>query len=243
MDAESPQVSWLDYFSGGVPSGEYFRLMLEHLRDIVNNTQGRLSLRVTGLAYVGLVGYFEAFCKDHFASIINIVPSSTRNLAARGQDTTIDAVLLVDAQTSLSHQLGFLLAEKFDFGTAQKINALYNALLLVTPFSKAEALNFDRILRDRHLLVHHGGTYTTSYLKGRSKHVPESEKERPFWDGLQITPDQFRSDASFLEAIGRKTLRSTHAATTRLASESVSSLDPERQKALEAFLWWGSEDG
>ena len=43
-----------------------------------------------------------------------------------------------------------LLAEKFDFGTPQRVNALYGSLLTVTPFSKDEASTYDRILRDRH---------------------------------------------------------------------------------------------
>lgn len=150
--AESPEeLTWLDYFSGGVPTGEYFRMTLEDLRKLVAPTGGEFSRTLIEVCYIGLVSYFEAFCKDHFAAIVNILPTTAIRLRDKGQDTMVDVAVLLRTKADLTSQVGFLLAEKFDFGTPQKVNALYGALVTVTPFSKDEASTYDRILRDRHL--------------------------------------------------------------------------------------------
>jgi hypothetical protein len=65
--------------------------------------------------------------------------------------------------------LGFLLAEKYDFGTPKRINALFNALLKITPFGREDAKRYAALLRDRNLLVHHGGVYTLAYLEQELK--------------------------------------------------------------------------
>jgi hypothetical protein len=36
MAESAEELSWLDYFSGGVPTGEYFRMTLEDLRKLVD---------------------------------------------------------------------------------------------------------------------------------------------------------------------------------------------------------------
>lgn len=53
-------------------------------------------------------------------------------------------------------QIGFIIGERLDFGTAKEINAPYTRLLKVTPFSKDEMQHFAELLRDRNLFVHHG---------------------------------------------------------------------------------------
>jgi hypothetical protein len=152
---EFPQeIDWLDFFSGRVPTGQYLRLTLNGLRELVAAASNELPGDLIEVCYIGLVSYFEAFCKDHFASIINIVPTTVIRLRNKGYDATLDVAVLLQSKIDLTSQVGFLLAEEFDFGTPQKVNALYGALLNVTPFSKDEASVYDRILRDRHLLVH-----------------------------------------------------------------------------------------
>src|SRR5437870_3999187 len=66
----------LEYFSGGVPSGEYFRLTLEDLKSISDSDDNdqRGVNRLQELCFIGLISYFEAFCKDHFAALVNIEP-------------------------------------------------------------------------------------------------------------------------------------------------------------------------
>jgi hypothetical protein len=104
-------------------------------------------------------------------------------LREKGHDTSVDSVTLIDLKEGASYQIGFLLCEKYDFGTAQKVNALYSALLKLTPFSKDEAATYARVLRDRNLLVHHGGTYTARYLAQLTGEA-ETDPARPFMDSL-----------------------------------------------------------
>jgi hypothetical protein len=67
----------LDYFSAGVPAGAVFWSVLEDIRKI----SAQLAMpergiqRIQEICFVGSISYFEAFCKDHFASLINIEPS------------------------------------------------------------------------------------------------------------------------------------------------------------------------
>ena len=158
----------LDYFSGGVPAAGYFAMTLDDLRVI---SQSEASEKANGISrlqeicFIGLMSYFEAFCKDHFASILNLEPSLLRNLKKAGQNVDLDASTLLLYGGEIVHRLGFLIAEKFDFGSAQKINAFFGALLKLTPFGKDEAVEYAGLLNDRNLLVHHGGTFTLSYLE------------------------------------------------------------------------------
>jgi hypothetical protein len=242
MAAKSPAPTWLDYFSGGVPSGEYFRMVVSDLRNLIQEGPKR-ERRVCALAVIGLVAYFEAFCKDHFASAVNIVPSLARNLAARGQQTLIDVALVAEDPGVISHQMGFYLADSYDFGTSKKINSTFNALLMISPFSKSDAEVFDRLLQDRNLLVHHGGTFTPSYLRTAKASPGSARTPKPFWDGLAVGPDQFTAYADLAERIAKKLLQSSHTATLKFVREQGLRLGRERKKALDAFLWWGDDEG
>ena len=108
----------------------------------------------TELSLIGLVAYFEAFFKDHFASLINIYPKLLFNLKEKNFDVNIDICDLLELESISSDQLyGFIMAERYDFGTPTKINSLYQALLNITPFSNNEKEEYERILNDRNLLV------------------------------------------------------------------------------------------
>jgi hypothetical protein len=84
--------SWLDYFSGGVPMAEVFRITLKDLRAISQSVSEPSTgiNRFQELCFIGLISYFEAFCKDHFASLINIEPHLVSNLKANGQNVEVD---------------------------------------------------------------------------------------------------------------------------------------------------------
>ena len=239
MTRKQEDPDWLDYFSGGVPTGEFFRMTLDDLTKTINRSARGMN-RVNEVCFIGLVSYFEAFCKDHFASILNIEPTLLVPLRDNGQDTQIDPARLLEFQEQWDIKLGFLVAEKFDFGTAQKINALYGSLLKITPFSKDEANYYEGILRDRNLLVHHGGTFTLTYAT-QTKFLLKSHAARPFLDSLVISPDYFDERLEFIKGIARKTLKATHSALHAHIEKSGASYSGERLKAVDAFLWW--DDG
>jgi hypothetical protein len=234
-DEELTEPDWLDYFSGGVPTGEFFRLTLDELKDICGSSNKTPGInRLHEVCFIGLVSYFEAFCKDLFASIINILPDLLENLRKNGQDTSIDASRVLTYPQDLCYKIGFILAEKYDFGSAQKINAVYRALLNITPFSVSEIVAYNAILRDRNLFVHHGGMYTLSYLQ-QAKIINDYGKDRAFFDSLVITKDQLIEKLEFIDGVAHKLSRATHNAMAKYVSDNQINLGEQRQKAMDAI--------
>ena len=232
----------LEYFSGGVPTGEYFGMTLENLREISasekEDTEERGVSRLQELCFVGLFSYFEAFCKDQFAALINIEPSLVENLKAAGQDVQIDARHVVAYGEDANCRLGFVLAAKSDFGTAQKINSQYRALLKVSPFSKDEEHQFERLLADRHLLVHHGGVVTLAYVEQHPA-VAAAGRSEPFFDSRALRGEDVTRAIDFVESIARKLCRSTCATLVKYVESRGEQYTGERARALY-FLehWW-----
>jgi hypothetical protein len=224
-------ILWLDYFPGGVPASSIFKGDLDDLKVIASqDTQG-----TTEVCLIALVAYFEAFFKDHFAALINICPSLIRNLEKNGYDVTIKAHDVIEVE-NIEHQLGSLLTEKYDFGTGKRINALYQALLIITPFSKDEMKQFDDLLNDRNLLVHHGGIITLRYFEQTSK-VRESNK-RVFMDSLTVSPEMFFKSALFAENIVRKTAKATKNALLKFMENNSIYPSGEKSQAIEFSNLW-----
>ncbi|GAB3099628.1 hypothetical protein [Lysobacter terrae] len=238
MRSRSSKVTALEYFAGGVPAGAIFKTRVEDLRYIASLYDQQRAQSILELAYIGLTAYFESFCKDQFGSLISIAPTLTKDLAKKGQDTTIDIALITNDPTELKHRIGFYLSEKFDFGTPQKVNSLFGALISITPFSAKELKNFDRILHDRNLLVHHGGTYTTSYLRQTRKTITDGQPVRAFWDGIAITPEKFAKDCDFVEGIAREMVIQCHKAVSSHIKVQGITMGVERRKAMNFLTWW-----
>ena len=229
-----------EYFSGFVPPGATFKIILDDLRDLSASAVGKElsgSNRVHELCFIGLMSYFEAFCKDHFASLINIEPGLIGNLQLAGQDVAVDAnrVLLFGAE--VGKKMGFIVAEKYDFGTAQKTNALFTALLKLTPFGKNDAKLYTQLLAERNLLVHHGGTYTLSYLEqaGLSK---DDVKVNAFVYSNTKKKDDVRAAIDFIGNIAKKMITSSHAALSQYLVDNAIHYTDERRKSVEYVLWW-----
>ncbi len=237
MCVERNSYDWLDLFSGGVPTAPFFfSYTLDGLEQIyLAQSDKPGSSQLNELCVIGLVSYFEAFCKDHFASIINIEPSILRNLSKNGQDISIDPVQVLELGNALSYSIGFMIAEKYDFGTAQKINALYRALILISPFSKDEMQIYGDLLRDRNLLVHHRGTYTSSYIT-QNKSILLSGKDRPFFDSLVISKTYVDKQFNFIKEVSRKMLKASHAALIKYLDKNEIQLPEWKQKAVDSFL-------
>lgn len=124
-------LSYLDYFAGGVPAGAILFSQVESLRDAVR-AQGEpaeISETIVEACLIGLVAYFEAFTKNHFASLINICPTLLENLKAKDRPLSVDALDI--AIDPLSHsRLGVLVAERYDFGTARETMVSTKAALV-----------------------------------------------------------------------------------------------------------------
>jgi len=236
---EQEEHDWLEYSSGGVPTGESFRGLLEDLRAIsaADSQESSGINRLQELCFVGLLSYFEAFCKDHFAYLLNLEPSLIGQLKAAGQDVAVDATHVATYGDECAARLGFILASRYDFGTPKKINALFGAALRITPFSVAEAKRFDSLLRDRHLLVHHGGIFTLEYL-AQEREAPGRVADA-FYNSRVVGNTDVLDALVFIEEIARKLLRASYDGLRRHLTDRGTEYSGERAKALGGMLWWG----
>lgn len=230
----------LEYFSGGVPTAEYFRLKLDDLRKMSRsdpeagvNTLNSLQ----ELCFIGALAYFEAFCKDHFAVILNLEPDLASNLKDAGYDTLVDANYVSLYRDDCERRVGFILSSMYDFGTAKKINALFRALLDITPFSKDERKKFDALLRDRHLLVHHGGVYTLSYLEQQNELV-DRRRTDAFFHSRVIVKQELLDALDFIEDVARKLVRGSHRAFVDHLENRGIAYTGERKRALSYMSQW-----
>jgi hypothetical protein len=237
MCAERNSYDWLDLFAGGVPTAPFFfGYTLDGLEQLyLAQSDSPRGSQLNELCVIGLTSYFEAFCKDHFASIINIEPLLLKNLSKNGQDISIDPTKALDLGDALCCNIGFLITEKYDFGTAQKINALYRALLMISPFSKDEIKTYNDLLRDRNLLVHHGGTYTSAYI-AQNRNLLLAERKRPFFDSLIVSKTYIDEKFNFIKEIARKMLKASHIALTKYLDENGIQLTEWKKKAVDSFL-------
>jgi len=235
-----------EYFTGAVPAGLVFWGNLEDIRSILSKPPrprpGMLD-QLSEICFIGLLAYFGAFCRNHFASLVNICPELVLELKRKGRDTTVDADAIVllrgtsfcENPENAVNRLGFLLAERYEFGTPKAVNSLYGDLLLVTPFSNDEKEQCERLLANRNLLVHHGGIYTGRYAGQTFKR--RRIRQRVFFDSLVLQSKDVRAAARFLEGIANKTSIATHAALLRYMKENKISSNAGKKLAIEALLW------
>jgi hypothetical protein len=163
------------------------------------------------LALIGLVAFFEGFCKNHTAAILNICPQLACELSKNGRDIKLSPSDIVNHAENLSTQFGSLVVEKIDFGTAKAINSLYMDLLRVTPLSKREADRFHALLDDRNVIVHHGNIFTPKYPTERFV-KREIGSSRTFLDSLVVSRNDVRQAAQFLHQLSIKMRRITETA-------------------------------
>jgi hypothetical protein len=232
----------LDYFSGGVPTGEAFRGTLEDIKKANSKSRDKQAIdRVSELCFVGALSYFEAFCKDLASSIVSIAPDLIERLRSAGHNTSIDALKAVRLGDQLPAKVGFLILESHDFGGARKINSIYECLLKITPFSKAEASQYEELLRDRNLIVHHGSVFTTRYLE-QSKTGQGRSMSDAFMNSLIMDSSRVSEEIEFISAIAKKMMTVSYAGLQSHLAKTSQALDPERKQALEYFRWWGDDD-
>lgn len=231
------QTSNLDFFNGGVPAGTILQLELGRISDLLKKNK-ESDRKLAELAFIGATSQFEAFWKDSFASLLNISPSLLGRLKAAGADVRIDSELVLEFGEDFWHSVGFLVTEKMDFGSAQKINSAFSILFKITPFGKANKKTYDQILADRNLLVHHGGIYTTSYLK---QNLPEYPN-RAFMDTLVIDRNFVSERIAFFKKMAQKLIESSKKSMEALIQSGEIEIDKAGQKALSLYDWWDPDD-
>lgn len=224
---------WLQFFSGGVPSLDYFRFQVSDLTKLANESKEDSGLNITAeLCIIGLAAHFESFCKNEFAAAINIFPQILSGFAEK-RDCKLSVKSLLHNFSEIDHSLGFVIAEEYDFGSAKSVNGLFQDLLNITPFSTKEAGEFAQFLNDRNLLVHHGGIYTAKY-KGQ-KFVKKVADHLINFDSLVVKKSDVNRWADFLVQIATKTGDAVKVAVTKSVSQNGWDCDEERSKAINAL--------
>ena len=162
------------------------------------------------VAFIGILSYFEAFCKHQFAAAINIFPELAFSFSEKRKNLKIDLSTIISLRENTFENLGFILAEKYDFGSASSINSNFRDLLLITPFSKKRTKIFEEIIYKRNLFVHHAGFYTLQSLNTLKIDVSEQEA-KAFVDNVSINMSIYQEYADFLFktalAITRETIK------------------------------------
>jgi hypothetical protein len=212
---------------------EYFQIQVNHVKQVADGSNMEDGLDFTAeLCVIGLAAYFEAFCKNEFAAVINICPEIVNTLTAR-RECSVPARSLLHIISAPRHRIGFLIAEEYDFGSAKAVNGLFLDLLDITSFSKSEAKKYAEFLMDRNLLVHHGGVYTFKYFEQKlaSKNVGTLAHH----DSLVVNKRDVHRWADFLAALAAKIGNATAAALSKFTASHGLKCSAEKKKAIRAL--------
>jgi hypothetical protein len=231
----------LGLFFGGLPPFMIFKADIDEVTEIVEaheelEDDGQVLLnKAAELGIIGVVAYFESFCKHQFAALVHCSPPLLERFAERRPQVSIPIRDLVHVGSRYVDSIGYVVAERFDFGSGKLINGLFTDLLNVTPLPKGDVLRFDDLLNDRHLLVYHSGLYTLEYA--REKGLLGTSRGDPFLNLLVVSKAYYRDARNFLLASARKIVTVTHSALDNLLKKDVDLLKHSRPDALEYLLW------
>lgn len=237
---DEDKMEYLDYFAGALPAKLILSIDITNIREaaIALNTSsvGGLKKEIDLALYlIGIVAFFEAYCKNQFASVGNICPMILKGFSEKREDVSIRLNDLLQIPRLLDYRLGSLLSENYDFGSAKSINSLFFDLLGITPFSIKEIKKFEKLLSDRNLLVHHGGIYTYKYSKQRLN--IDSVENLAHWHSLIVTHDELISWIDFLWSLAVKITKETHASMRKIIQEKGINLTPQQEGGIDALLW------
>jgi len=227
-----------EFFTGKISPFILFEMEFHSLFDIVeSHKKDKFFSEInpaSQVASIGLLAYFEAFCKHQFAAIVNLFPSLIHGFASKRGEPKIEFSTIISFAGEFEKNIGFVLAENYDFGTAKSINGIFRDLLLVTPFCKEEEKTFNDIVYKRNLLVHHAGYYTLKYLKENT--ISEELKKRAFKEAVKIDTNEYQEISDFLFEMATKITRETVKAVKNHFEFKSLPPDHEKVNAVEELL-------
>ncbi|MDD5160482.1 MAG: hypothetical protein PHI47_10555 [Sulfuricurvum sp.] len=229
---------YLNYFISGMPPKVVFEMHTKPLEELVNNddySEDNLLMIIPRVSFIGLTAYFESFCKETAATIFNIYPDLLETAKKGNYNTLLDAADLKSFNYDVSNRLGSLITEGYDFGDAKKINAFFQTIFNKTIFSKDEIHTYNKLLADRNLIVHNGGTLTQKYLK---QHDPKLHiGTNAYFYSIKFDHNTFIEYLVFLRLIVNKITNNTIIGIKE-AIENKYLEDSELQAdALKALSW------
>lgn len=222
---------WLDFHPGGVPAGIIFDGQIGDVLKFMKSYPAYPGHTAEELALIGLVAFFEGFCKNHTAAILNICPQLACELNKNGRDIKLSPADVVNHAEDLPTLFGSLVTEKIDLGTAKSINGLYRDLLGITPLSKREADKFHALLEDRNVIVHHGNILTPKY-SGERFIKREIGCSRMFFDSLVVGRNDVLNAAKFLHILSLKLRKITETALLKYVATNQLRLAKANREAI-----------
>lgn len=240
MTEEGRQPHHLELFAGGVPPFSSLQVDFYRFNRIIEaipdeGEDGRPLISWTAdVCLIALVAHFEAFCKDLYAATINICPEVLERFTAKRPDSAIAVADLVQVDLRMDRNLGFLVAQRLDFGSPRKINSAYEDLLGITPLSKSRIEKLEELLDLRNLLVHHGGIYTSSFA--RQHGLPKTEQYQLFHQGPELFSADFLKWEEFIRDVAVDMTRASHKALSSLVEEQRLELEPFQRHALDYLM-------
>ena len=212
---------------------EYFLIQVGHLKKVADGSEVKEGLDFTAeLCVIGLAAYFEAFCKNEFAAVINICPGILSAFTAK-RECNVSGRGLLYILSAPRCRLGSLVAEQYDFGSAKSINGLFRDMLNIAPFSKREAKKYAEFLSDRNLLVHHGGVYPLKYAE--QKLASKKMGRLVHFESLVVNKSDVNRWAEFLVRLATKIGNATAAALLKSTASQGFKCNVERKKAIQAL--------
>lgn len=253
MKEDEPMEEWhpLECFHAGLPPFSLFIMNADDTYEVVRAFDAQKDIpadqrdevrtlnTAAELGVMGLIAHFEAFCRHLFAALANAAPPLLTNLSERRHQTAVPLRDLLPFGPNISANLGFVVAEHFDFGSAKNINRLFEDLVDFTPINRDEGAQLDDIVFDRNLLTHHGGVYSMTYAHERK--TVRTERGGVYFDSLVITAgDFFRHDAFIVDLCRKMSLSAPDAVNRFLAKKDIGDSYPLFD--LSNYLTWSVAD-
>ncbi len=226
----------VNYFVGKTPPFLLFEKEYHSLHYVVeshrNDRYYKESNPACQVSLIGILAYFEAFYKHQFAAVLNIFPELSVDFSHKRKNLQIDLSTILSLKEKTFEHLGFILAEKYDFGSVASVNNNFKDLLSITPFSSKEAKYFNEIIQKRNLLVHHAGYYTLQLLNDSKMEISD-RKAKAFKENVRIGPSVYFEYSDFLFEMALKITRATMNAVKSLKIYQLESSSSLRVSAVD----------
>ena len=238
-----PGGSEWNYFLGGVPPLSYFDIECHEIEAIIKaDAEPEEGLGfASALGLIGLVAYFEGFWRALFSAAINICPPILEHFVEARPEFAVPLRDLIHAQSPAAPYIGFIVGERLDFGSAKAVNGAFVNLLRVSPFTKSDASDFDRLSRIRNVLVHYGGVETLKYTG--ADHERLKLERRLFYDSVSVKKTDALLWSSFLKRVAVKASRATYDALGEyiVARQLEATVGARKARDLLVERLWATE--
>jgi hypothetical protein len=107
-------VEFSEFYPGGDPPLYYRYSQVQEIQRLASDPSKSeaASAGILRLCLIGLASHFEAFCKAHFAAVINIHPPVLKEFVKHRQDFTLKLKEILQVLPDINHRIGSLISEQ-----------------------------------------------------------------------------------------------------------------------------------